>query len=176
MKCPKCHFDNPSDSKFFKECGTQIIPLEKIPFTETLETPKEELTTGSTFAGRYQIIEELGKGGMGKVYKVHDTEIKEKVALKLLKPEIAADKRTIERFRNEIKLARKIVHKNVGRMYDLGREQDTYYISMEYVPGEDFKSFIRRAELLTVGKAITVAKQVCEGLAEAHELGVVHRL
>ena len=61
MKCPKCHFDNPSDSKFCKECGTQIIPSKDIPVTETLETPKEELTTGSTFAGRYQIIEELGK-------------------------------------------------------------------------------------------------------------------
>jgi serine/threonine-protein kinase len=65
MKCPKCHLDNPSDSKLCKECGTQIIPLEKITVTETLETPKEELTTGSTFAGRYQIIEELNKGGMG---------------------------------------------------------------------------------------------------------------
>ena len=96
MKCPKCHFDNPSDSKFCKECGTQVISSEEIPAspTKTLETPKEELTTGSTFAGRCQIIEELGKGGMGKVYKVHDTEIKEKVALKLLKPEIATDEKT----------------------------------------------------------------------------------
>ncbi len=64
VECPKCHFDNPSDSKFCKECGTQIILSEEIHVTETLETLKEELTTGSTFAGRYQIIEELGKGGM----------------------------------------------------------------------------------------------------------------
>ncbi len=64
MKCPKCHFDNPSDSKFCKECGTQLIPKDEIPVTETLETPTEELTRGTTFAGRYEIIEELGKGGI----------------------------------------------------------------------------------------------------------------
>ena len=68
MKCPKCHFDNPSDSKFCKKCGTQIIPLEEIPVTEILETPKEELTRGTIFAGRYEIIEEPGKGSMGKVW------------------------------------------------------------------------------------------------------------
>ena len=69
MKCPKCHFDNPSDSKFCKECGTQIIPSEEIPVspTKTLVTPIQELTRGTTFAGRYQIIEELGRGGMGVV-------------------------------------------------------------------------------------------------------------
>jgi serine/threonine protein kinase/Tfp pilus assembly protein PilF len=176
MECPKCHFDNPSDSKFCKECGTQLIPTEEISAsTETLEAAKEELTTGSTFAERYQIIEELGKGGMGKVYKVHDIEIKEKVALKLLKPEIAADKKTIERFRNEIRLARKIVHQNVGRMFDLGKAEGSYFITMEYVPGQDLKGLIRQSRQLTVGTTINIAKQICEGLAEAHKLGVVHR-
>ena len=86
IHCPKCHFDNTSDSKFCKECGTQLPPSEQIEVTATIEAPKEKLTTGSTFADRYQIIEELGKGGMGKVYKVHDTKIKEKIALKLIKP------------------------------------------------------------------------------------------
>jgi len=73
--------DNPDTQQFCGDCGTNLTLSKDIKVTETLETPKEELTTGSTFAGRYQIIEELGKGGMGKVYKVHDTEIKEKVAL-----------------------------------------------------------------------------------------------
>jgi serine/threonine protein kinase/tetratricopeptide (TPR) repeat protein len=177
MKCPKCNFENPADTKFCGECAAPLQPSEEIsaPLTETLETPKEELTTGSTFAGRYQIIEELGKGGMGKVYKAQDTEIKEKVALKLIKPEIAADEKTIERFRNELKLARKIRHKNVCQMYDLNKEEGTYYITMEYVSGEDLKSFIRRARQLAVGTAVLIAKQVCEGLAEAHSLGVMHR-
>jgi serine/threonine protein kinase/predicted Zn-dependent protease len=175
IECPKCHFDNPSGSKFCKECGTQIIPSKEIPVTETLETPKEELTTGSTFAGRYQIIEELGKGGMGKVYRVLDKELKEEVALKLIKPEIASDKKTLERFSNELKLARKISHKNVGRMYELMEEKGTRYITMEYVPGEDLKRLIRKVGQFSAGKTVSIAKHVCEGLSEAHRLGVVHR-
>jgi len=175
IKCPKCHSDNPSDSKYCKECATPLLPSEEIAVTETLERPKEELTSGLTFAGRYQIIEELGKGGMGKIYRVIDKKLNEEVALKLIKPEIASDKKTIERFSNELKFARKIVHKNVGRMYEFMEEKGMHFITMEYVPGEDLKSFIRRSGQLTIGKSIFIAKQICEGLAEAHELGVIHR-
>ena len=171
MKCPKCHFENPEDILYCGKCGTKLPP----PVTETIQAPKEELTTGSTFAGRYQIIEELGKGGMGEVYKAIDKEIDARVALKLIKPEIAADKKTIERFRNELKTARDISHKNVCRMYDLNKEEESYYITMEYVSGEDLKSFIRRAAPLSTARTVSIAKQVCEGLAEAHRLGVVHR-
>jgi len=176
MKCPKCQFANPSDSKFCKECGAQLFPPEEISApTETLEAPKEELTRGTIFAKRYEIIEELGKGGMGKVYRVEDKRIKEEIALKLIKPEIASNKRTIERFSNELKMARKIAHRNVGRMYHLSEHEGTHYITMEYVPGEDLKSFIRRSKQLAIGKAISIAKQVSEGLAEAHRQGVIHR-
>jgi serine/threonine protein kinase/Tfp pilus assembly protein PilF len=177
MKCPECNFENPEETKFCGECAAPLHPSEEISVaeTETAETLMKELTTGSTFAGRYQIIEELGKGGMGKVYKVFDKKIKEKVALKLLKPEIGTDRKTIERFSNELKFARKISHRNVCRMYDLGEEEGNHYITMEYVPGEDLKSTIIRVGQLSVGKTIFIAKQVCEGLAEAHKLGVVHR-
>jgi serine/threonine protein kinase/tetratricopeptide (TPR) repeat protein len=176
IKCPKCHSDNPDTKKFCGECGTQLLPTEEISApTETLEAPKEELTTGSIFASRYQIIEELGKGGMGKVYRAVDKKLKEEVALKLIKPEIASDKKTIERFSNELKFARKVAHKNVGRMYELMEDKGTHYITMEYVPGEDLKSTIRRVGPLGVGKTIFIAKQICEGLTEAHRLGVVHR-
>jgi len=175
IKCPKCQYENPDDTLFCGKCGTQFPSPEKVEVTETLETPKEELTTGSTFAERYQIIEELGKGGMGRVYKAHDTKIKEKIALKLIKPEIAKDKKTIERFSNELRLARKIRHKNVCGMFDLGEEKGTHYITMEFVPGEDLRSSIRRFGQLPIGKSISIAAQICEGLAEAHRLGVVHR-
>jgi serine/threonine-protein kinase len=175
MKCSKCQSDNPDTQQYCGECGTHLIPSKEIPVTETLETPKEELTTGTTFGERYQIIEELGKGGMGKVYRVLDKELKEEVALKLIKPEIASDKKTLERFSNELKLARKISHKNVGRMYELMEEKGTRYITMEYVPGEDLKRLIRKVGQFSAGKTVSIAKQVCEGLAEAHRLGVVHR-
>ena len=176
-KCPKCHHDNPDTARSCVECGTQLDMIDKIPIihTKTLETPKEELTTGSIFAGRYQIIEELGKGGMGKVYKVQDTKIKEKIALKLIKPEIAKDKNTIERFSNELKFARKIRHKNICQMFDLGEEQGTHFITMEFVEGQDLKKLIRQTGQLAIGTTINIARQVCDGLVEAHKLGVVHR-
>jgi serine/threonine protein kinase len=174
-KCPKCQTENPDTATFCADCGTQLPSPRDIEVTETLEIPTEELTTGSTFAGRYQVIEEMGRGGMGRVYKVLDKEINEKIALKLIKPEIASDKKTIERFRNELITARMIAHRNVCRMYDLNREKDNYYITMEYVPGEDLKSSMKRLGRLPIGKSISIAKQICDGLAEAHSLRVIHR-
>jgi serine/threonine protein kinase len=174
-KCPKCNTENPDTSTFCADCGTNLSSSGDISVTKTMQTQAEELTRGTQFAERYMIIEELGKGGMGRVYRVEDTKTKEDIALKLIKPEIAADKRTLERFRNELTTARKIRHKNICGMYDLGEDKGTHFITMEYVPGEDLKSFIRRSEQLAIGTTIKIAKQVCEGLNEAHRLGVVHR-
>ncbi len=112
---------------------------------------------------------------MGRVYRVEDTKLKQEVALKLIKPEISSDKKTIERFRNELKLARNIRHKNVCGMFDLGEAEGARFITMEYVSGEDLKSFIRRAAPLSTSRTISIAKQACEGLSEAHRLGVMHR-
>jgi len=176
VKCPKCDSENTDTAHFCSNCATSLQPSEDIPVqTKTIESPREELTTGSAFADRYQIIEELGRGGMGRVYKAQDTEIKEKIALKLIKPEISSDKKTIERFQNELKLARKISHRNVCRMHDLGKSEGNYFITMEYVDGENLKGMIRMMGQLSSGKAISIAKQVCEGLSEAHRIGVVHR-
>jgi serine/threonine protein kinase/tetratricopeptide (TPR) repeat protein len=177
LKCPSCRQDNLDSSVFCAACGSRLGLSPKTSFsaTETLQTPVKELTTGSVLAGRYQVIEELGRGGMGRIYKVFDTEVSAKVALKLIKPEISADEETIERFRHELRTTRDISHKNVCRMYDLGKESGSYFITMEYIPGEDLKNMIRMSGQLGVGTAISLAKQVCEGLAEAHRLGVVHR-
>jgi len=173
IKCPKCHTENTSDSQFCKSCAYPLYSPE-LSATETLEKPTEKLTGGTTFSERYEVIEELGKGGMGRVYRVEDKKIKEEVALKLIKPEIASDQAMIERFRNELKLARKITHKNVCRMHDFHEEEGIPFITMEYIEGEDLKSFMRSKGTL-IEDAISIAKQVSEGLAEAHELGVIHR-
>jgi len=174
IKCPKCLTENPDTQKFCGECATPLPSSKDIGITKTIEAPVEKFTRGTTFADRYEIIEELGSGGMGKVYRVDDTKTKEEIALKLIKPEIALDKKTIERFRNELTTARKIRHKNVCGMYDLGEHEGTYFITMEYVSGEDLKSLVRRVKFDT-GTVIKIAKQVCEGLSEAHRLGVIHR-
>ena len=177
IKCPRCQAENPSDSKYCKECATALPrPAETSGFpTQTIEAQRKDLTTGTLFAFRYQIVEELGGGGMGKVYRALDTKVGEEIAIKLIKSEVAADKATIERFKNELKIARKIVHKSVGRVYDLNEERGTFYFTMEYVRGEDLKAFIRSSGQMAVGTSLRVVRQIAEGLAEAHELGIVHR-
>jgi serine/threonine protein kinase/Flp pilus assembly protein TadD len=183
VKCPRCRHDNPADTKFCGNCAAPIDPSRpgsgppapSALLTETMQAPVRELTTGSTFAGRYHVIEELGRGGMGRVYKVHDTELNEKIALKLLRPEVAADPDTVERFRNELKSARLVVHKNVCRMFDIGRAEGAPYITMEYVHGEDLKRLIRKIGQMPAGRTASIARQIAEGLAEAHGHGIVHR-
>jgi serine/threonine protein kinase len=177
MKCLRCQNENPEGTRFCGRCGRELPGSgETIASpTATFQTPGKGLERGTTFARRFEIIEEIGKGGMGTVYKAFDSKIREVVALKLLKPEIASDLEVIERFRNEIKLARQVSHRHVCRMYDLGEEWLSIYISMEYVAGEDLKRFIHRAGHLNEAKAIDLAKQILEGLVEAHRLGVIHR-
>jgi serine/threonine protein kinase/Flp pilus assembly protein TadD len=176
-KCPRCRTENPETQRFCGGCGTQLIPSQEaaVSPTETLRTPIEEPTRGASFAGRYLVIEELGAGGMGKVYRVEDTRVRQEIALKLIKPEIASDRKIIERFRQELKTARMIAHRNICRMFDLGEADGSYFITMEYVAGESLKSMIRMSKRLEAGTAVSITKQVCEGLAEAHRQGVVHR-
>ncbi|MBN1224641.1 MAG: protein kinase [Candidatus Aminicenantes bacterium] len=177
MECPKCHFDNPDNTKFCGYCATPLLSSDETMEvrTETVIPSIPDWKTGSTLAQRYEIIEELGKGGMGKVYKAFDREINEKIALKIIRPEIAANKNIIARFRNELRIARKISHRNVCRMFDLGKDGETKYITMELVSGEDLKKTIRRMGPFTIRKTLFISKQICHGLSEAHQLGVVHR-
>ena len=179
MECPRCHHENAGDSSYCSRCGTRLIPVPPSSAAVTQTAAYSQLppglAVGGTFAGRYQVTEELGQGGMGRVYKAYDTEIRENVALKVLNPEIAADESVVERFRNELKLARRVSHRHVCRMFDLGRSGDTTYITMEYVSGEDLKTLLRRISHLPAPKAVSMARQVAEGLAEAHRQGVIHR-
>jgi serine/threonine protein kinase/tetratricopeptide (TPR) repeat protein len=143
--------------------------------TQTLITPFPDIPAGTLISDRYEILELLGRGGMGSVYRALDREINEEVAVKILSPGSMADPRAVERFRNELKLARRIVHKNVCRLYHFGEDHGTYYLTMERVSGEDLKSRLRREGKLAPGAAMTVASQISHGLAEAHRLGIVHR-
>ena len=175
--CPKCRTENDPYARTCSSCGLQFDVADDLPISsmETRAVAIEELKRGTTFAGRYEVIEELGQGGMGRVYRVEDSKTNEELALKLIKPEIASDKKTIERFINELKIAHKISHRNVCSMYHLGEDQGNYYITMEYVPGEDLKSVIGMTRFLSLETAVAIGKQICYGLAEAHRLGVVHR-
>src|SRR4030042_1007443 len=115
VRCPSCRSDNPDTVKFCGACGTPLpLPKGHPPIlTETLRTPVKELARGTLFARRFEVIEELGRGGMGKVYRVFDKKVDEEVALKLIKPEIAAEREAIDRFRSELKMSRTISHRNV---------------------------------------------------------------
>jgi len=175
VKCPKCRSDSPSDTLFCGKCGTKFDAGARVSCTQTLGISTDGLSRGTIFAGRYEVIEELGTGGMGKVFRAFDKKMDEEVALKLIKSEIAADKQIVERFRNEIKIARKITHKNVCRMHDLNEDGQNLYLTMEYVRGEDLKGLIRRTKRLAPETAVFIVRQIADGLTEAHKLGIVHR-
>ena len=132
------------------------------------------LMPGQTLSNRYEIKEILGAGGMGVVFRAWDRELQEAIAIKTLKPEVM-DPQSIERFKQEIRLARKISHRNVVRNYDLGEFDGMLYITMEYVEGTSLEKLLRQRGKLPVSVALTVAKQLLRALEAAHEMGVIHR-
>ena len=177
MNCPECRKKNPDDTLFCGHCGASLQGRKKSDDrkTATLSLRITELKPGDLFAQRYQIIDILGSGGMGRLYRALDKKLGEEVALKLLSPEIEADTETIERFSDELKLSRKIAHRHVCKMYDLNEHNGTHYITMEYIPGENLASVLKMSKQLTAESAVHIARQISEGLAEAHRLGVIHR-
>ena len=124
---------------------------------------------------RYEMLGELGRGGMGIVCKVRDRETGEVLAIKILKPEIAANPQILERFKNELLLAHKITHRHVARLYEFHRAGDSVYLSMEFVEGESLRSLLEREGRLEIGRATEFARQLAGGLAEAHRQSIVHR-
>src|SRR6186997_65982 len=129
---------------------------------------------GAIVGGRYRLVAMLGRGGMGEVYRADDLTLDQPVALKLL-PEAANDGVRLERFRQEVKIARKVSHPNVCRVYDISEADGRPFLSMEYVDGEDLATLLRRIGRLPADKALEVARKVCAGLAAAHDKGVLHR-
>lgn len=124
---------------------------------------------------RYEVIDQIGQGGMGQVYKAIDRELDEVVALKLLKPKLSSDPVVIARFKQEIKLTRRIKHKNVARIFDLGEVGGFKFISMEYIDGKTLKDLLLSRGHLSLPLALHIYRQVLEGVAAAHDEGIVHR-
>jgi hypothetical protein len=134
-----------------------------------------DLTAGELIGDRFRIVGRLGSGGMGVVYRADDLELGASVALKFLPSALATDPSRLERLRSEVRLARRVAHPHVCRVYDIGSTQGRPFLSMEYIDGEDLASLLRRIGRLPRGKAVELAREICAGVAAAHELGVVHR-
>src|SRR5437870_12554360 len=130
---------------------------------------------GSIVAGRYRLVSLLGRGGMGEVYRADDLTLDQPVALKFLPAGVAADPDRLAQFHAELRIARQVSHKNVCRLYDLGDHEGRRFLTMEYVDGEDLASLLRRIGRIPQDKAIDIARQLCAGVAAAHERGVLHR-
>jgi hypothetical protein len=130
---------------------------------------------GRLVASRYRIIALLGKGGMGEVYRADDLTLGQAVAMKFLPDDAGRDDALLERFRNEVRMARRVSHPNVCRVYDVGEVDAQTFFTMEYVDGEDLASLLRRIGRLPPDKALEIARQLCAGLAAAHTKGVLHR-
>lgn len=193
MVCPNCSAQVPASSRFCPACGTAVsqpqTPSSEAP-TQAVSTPDSrtswdpETTTadegrfvpGAILGGqRYRIISILGRGGMGEVYRATDLKLNQPVALKFLPESMAGDQKAMNRFLNEVKIARQIAHPNVCRVYDIGDLNGQPYISMEFISGEDLNSLLRRIGRIPAAKATEMARQLCAGLAAAHEMGVLHR-
>lgn len=195
--CAFCGIDVPANGRFCSACGkpadtddvatldfpTATSPLPPKPASSSSSrssTPAEYLSEGRFLPGRllasrYRIIALLGKGGMGEVYRADDLTLGQPVALKFLPDEAARDQSLLERFKNEVKIARRVSHPNVCRVYDVGEVEGHVFFTMEYVDGEDLASLLRRIGRLPEDKALDIARQLCAGLAAAHTKGVLHR-
>jgi serine/threonine-protein kinase len=155
------------------ESATVITSKPSRPVQRT--TRQTSLEPGSTFGGRYRILSELGAGGMGVVYKAHDLELDDVVALKMLRPSALVDMEQLDRLKSEIKLARMITHPNVLRTFDFGEVDGLPYISMEYVRGLTLRYLLNETKRIPYSAGLRIARQLCAGLAAAHEVGVLHR-
>jgi len=184
MKCKNCNYENPEGAIKCKKCGS-VLDEETKPNmgTETvvleastrLHVDPLSFSPGEKFGERYQIIEEIGHGGMGRVFKAKDLELNTTVALKMIKPQLSSDPDIVNRFKRELLLAREIFHEHVIRIHDLGEINGIKYISMNYIQGNTLKEILQSTGKLTIEKIIDIIKQVCSALIAAHNKGIIHR-
>jgi serine/threonine protein kinase len=161
LLCPACQTPNDDIAESCFTCGQTLVA---------------KVGVGSVVAGRYDIRAQLGRGGMGVVYQAHDRLLDETVAIKVLRPEVAHDPEISRRFQSEIKLARRVSHKNVCRIHEYGEDRGLRYISMEYLEGVDLRQILREQQTgLPLNEAFAVCLQAADGLQAIHDVGVIHR-
>jgi eukaryotic-like serine/threonine-protein kinase len=190
MQCPSCRADTPAGSVRCPQCSTLLEHGELTAETGTpgawsvhtptgsggaTFVPDVQFFAGALIAGRYEILQLLGQGGMGAVYKAKDRELDRLICLKVIRSALASRPELLQRFKQELILARKVTHKNVVRTYDLGESEGIRFITMEFIEGRDLKSIVEEKGKLPPEEAAAIIRQVCRGLAAAHNAGVVHR-
>ena len=191
MVCPVCLTKNSDEATECSVCNASLSVAENdstqsmgsgVTGGETVSMPGPTIpksastpVVGTVLGGRYEILKLLGQGGMGAVYQASDRELDRIVALKIVKPEYASEASVLQRFKQELLLARQVTHRNVIRIFDIGMADGFRFITMEYVNGRDLAGLLKDRGKLTPAEAVSYVKQICEGLAVAHEEGVVHR-
>src|ERR1700730_10839964 len=192
MQCPLCLTENPATADRCGKCSTPL-PISDVTISPTgvgrteawsvAVTPrpaseaasKGQLQPGTILADRFEILQLLGQGGMGAVYKGRDTELDRLVALKLIRPDLASHPEILRRFKQELILAREVTHRNVIRIFDLGQAQGIKFITMEYVEGRDLRGLIHEKGKMAPDEAVPIVLQMAAALEAAHHAGVVHR-
>jgi len=191
MQCTYCGFDNQASAASCVKCATPLPGSDLTLAGATETTPSSSFTqapspaavsatpavieVGSVVGNRFEILQLLGEGGMGAVYKAHDRELEKDVALKLIRTELARNPEILQRFKQEIILARQITHRNVIRIFDIGQADAHKYITMEYLEGRDLRAVLREKRKLPPEEAAKIVLQICRALEAAHGEGVIHR-
>ena len=185
--CPSCATTLAEDTPFCPHCGRALGPVDQLqtqaprPSTTTTSSGSGNAAVAGSFApgamllGRYRVVAPLGKGGMGEVYRADDLKLGQPVALKFLPERALDDPAAEERLLGEVRTARQVAHPNVCRVYDAAEAGGRHFISMELIDGEDLQSLLRRIGRLPSDKALQIARQLCAGLAAAHDRGILHR-
>ncbi|HLE61886.1 MAG TPA: serine/threonine-protein kinase [Pyrinomonadaceae bacterium] len=183
LRCPLCGKEISNLASSCQNCGASLEDAETFRFEPAKPTAavsydsidQARFVTGKILAERYRIVGLIGKGGMGEVYRADDLKLGQPVALKFLPETLLRDGAALARFHREVRVARQVSHRNVCRVYDIGEVNGDHFLSMEFIKGEELSSLLRRIGRLPSDKAVQIARQICAGLAAAHEAGVLHR-
>lgn len=168
-----CRLDTEINVQLEKSMSGKVITA--VGAAGVSQMPTTMMHIASALESRYQILKELGRGGMGIVFQAQDKQLNEQVAIKILSPMVSGDSDALERLKREVSAARRISHPNIIRIHDISEMNGLQYVSMEYFHGETLKDYIRQNAPLSLNQAMNVAVQICEGLDAAHKQGIIHR-